>query len=166
VSDLVARADVVLRGTLEAPPSGPRVLRRSDDPVTYRFAVAEVFRGAAPTTTLVSSAASGASCGLEGLEPGREYVVFAQVRGDALEAGLCGGTASAGSGLVADVEQLTGPGQPPVSPGLIDEAVPLPGQPEAPGNGAWLVPLVGGGVLALVLAGLLVGVVLRGRRRG
>lgn len=168
MSDLVARADVVLRGTLEDVdrPSGSSMVQRSDDLVTYRFAVAEVFRGGAPSTTYVRSAASGASCGLEGLEPGREYVVFAEVRGDGLDAGLCGGTAAARSGLVADVEGVTGPGASPVPPGLIDEAAPLPGASSGPSATAWLVPLVGGGVLALVLAGLLLAVVRRGRRRG
>ena len=163
----VARADVVLRGTLADTdgPSRMSRLRSSEDPVQYTFTVAEVYKGNAAATTYVSSAASGASCGLEGLEPGREYVVFALVRGDGLQAGLCGGTAPAARGLVADVEQVTGSGPAPVPPGLIDEAAPLPGQRGAVGDRPWLVPLVGGLVLALVLAGLLVGVVLRGRRR-
>ena len=163
----VDRSDVVLRGTLEDvdKPSGPAVLQPSDPSVTYRFAVSEVFRGEAMETTYVSSSASGASCGLEGLQPGREYVVFAQTRGDTLWAGLCGGTARAASGLVADVREVTGPGHEPVRPGLVDEAARPPGAVSAAPEGAWLVPLVGGGVLALVLVGALVVVLRRGRRR-
>ena len=163
----VDRSDVVLRGTLEDvdKPSGPAVLQPSDPSVTYRFAVSEVFRGEAMETTYVSSSASGASCGLEGLQPGREYVVFAQTRGDTLWAGLCGGTARAASGLVADVREVTGPGHEAVRPGLVDEAARPPGAVSAAPEGAWLVPLVGGGVLALVLVGALVVVLRRGRRR-
>ena len=91
--------------------------------MTYRFAVGEVFRGRAATTTWVRSAASGASCGLEGLEPGREYVVFAQARGDALWAGLCDGTAEATGDLVAGVEQVSGTGRPPGQPASGGEGV-------------------------------------------
>ena len=163
----VDRSDVVLRGTLEDvdKPSGPAVLQPSDPSATYRFAVSEVFRGEAMETTYVSSSAYGASCGLESLLPGREYVVFAQAHGDTLWAGLCGGTALAAGGLVADVQAVTGPGHEPVRPGLVDEAAPLPGADSGAREGAWLVPLVGGGVLALVLVGALVVVLRRGRRR-
>jgi hypothetical protein len=161
-------ADVVLRGTLTETygPSKVGLLRSSEDPVRYTFNVAEIFKDDAAATTYVHSAASGASCGIEGLLPGREYVLFAQAKGEQLWVGLCGGSELAASGFVADVEQVTGPGQPPVPQGLIDEAAPLPGQRDVTGDRAWLVPLVGGAVLALVLAGLLVGVVRRGRRRG
>ena len=164
----VGRADVVLRGTLEDvdertglndPSSGASA-------VSYRFAVSEVFRGSASATTWVGSAANGASCGLEGLQAGRAYVVFAQERGERLWAGLCDGTAMATSGLVADVQQVTGPGQPPVPPGLIDEAAPLPGPSAGSSDTAWLVPLVGGLALALVLGVALWVVIRRGRRRG
>jgi hypothetical protein len=164
----VGRADVILRGTLadvdesaglNDPSSGARA-------VSYRFAVSEVFRGAASATTWVGSAADGASCGLEGLQAGREYVVFAQERGERLWAGLCDGTAMATSGLMADVEAVTGTGHRPVQAVSDDGRPPLPGQRDVAGDRAWLVPLVGGAVLALVLAGLLVGVVRRGRRRG
>ena len=163
----VGRADVVLRGTLadvdesaglNEPSSGARA-------VSYRFAVSEVFRGAASATTWVGSAADGASCGLEGLEAGREYVVFAQERGDRLWAGLCDGTATATSDLVADVEAVTGSGHPPVRADVVDPAAQPPGAVAPAREGAWLVPLVGGLALALVLGVALWVVVLRGRRR-
>lgn len=164
----VGRADVVLRGTLEDVDRSPGLNDPSSGAaaVSYRFAVSEVFRGAASATTWVGSAADGASCGLEGLQPGREYVVFAQEHGEQLWAGLCDGTAIAASGLVADVEAVTGSGHEPVQPGAVGRAAPLPGATSGPNGTAWRVPLVGGGALALVLTGLLVGVVLRGRRRG
>ena len=161
-------ADVVLRGTLTEieMPSRVQLLQSSQAPARYTFDVAEVYKGQARETTEVRSVTSSASCGIEGLLPGREYVLFTQVKGEQLWMGLCGGSDLAASGLVADVEQVTGPGRPPVPPGLIDETAPLPGASSGPRVMAWLVPLVGGGVLALVLAGLLLGVVRRGRRRG
>jgi hypothetical protein len=164
----VARADVVLRGTLEDVDESPGLNDPSSgaSAVSYRFAVSEVFRGAASATTWVGSAANGASCGLEGLQPGREYVVFAQARAERLWAGLCDGTALAASGLVADVEAVTGSGHEPVQPGAVGRAAPLPGASSGPNDTVWRVPLVGGGLLALALAALLVGVVIRGRRRG
>ena len=163
----VDRADVVVRATLE----GVDEPRGFTEPTTgaparsYRFTVARVYEGSAPVTARVGSAKDGASCGMEGLVPGREYVVFAQTRGDTLVAGLCGGTAVADSELVADVQDVTGPGHDPVRPGLVDEAAQPPGAASAAREGAWLVPLVGGGVLALLLVSALVVVLRRGRRR-
>lgn len=157
----VRAADVVFRGVLEhlQPPGG--LVSSSEDPTTYTFGVSEVFRGAATTTTDVRSPQSGASCGVEGLRPGREYVVFAQARGEQMWMELCGGTDLAASGLVADVQEITGPGHPPVQPGLVDEAAPLPGQHADPGGTGWL--LLGSG-LALALGGALVVVLFRRRR--
>jgi hypothetical protein len=168
VAESVDRADVVLLGRLSRSdgPSKVGLLPSSDDPVEYTFAVEEVYKGRAAATTHVVSPASSASCGLEGLLPGREYVVFAQAQGGELRAGLCGGSDLAATGLVADVEGVTGAGHAPAQPGVGDQDADLPGAGSAQSDTAWLVPLVGGGVLAVVLAGLLLGVVLRGRRRG
>lgn len=157
----MAHADVVLAGTLEevAEPRGLSEPSSGAPAQSYRFAVSEVYEGSASATNWVGSAKDGASCGLEGLEPGREYVVFAQERGDTLWASLCGGTGAATSGLVSEVEAVAGPGRDPVSAGSVGASAPT-------GEGAWQVPLVGGLLLALVLAGALVVVVRRGRRRG
>lgn len=161
-------ADVVLLGTLTGTDGPSRLgsVWSSDDPVRYEFSVAEVFKGEAAPTTHVHSAASGASCGIEGLLPGREYVLFTQVKGEQLWVDLCGGSDLAASGFVADVEQITGVGRAPLQAVPGDGRTPLAGQAGVAGGRAWLVPLVGGGVLAIVLAGLLLGVVRRGRRRG
>jgi hypothetical protein len=168
VTESVERADVVLLGRLSKSdgPSRVGLSPSSDDPWQYTFAVNEVYKGRAAGTTHVVSPASSASCGLEGLLPGRDYIVFAQAQGRELRASLCGGSDLAGSGLVADVEAVTGSGHPPVRAEVVDPAAPLPGAVAPAREGAWLVPLVGGLALALVLAGLLLAVVRRGRRRG
>lgn len=170
----VADADVVLRGTVTDVAVPPRLpLSSSADPATYTVTVAEVFKGTAAATTYVQSAVSGASCGLEGIDPGREYILFAKARGEALWASLCGGTGRADAELVAGVVRATGDGVPPrVAPQTQDPTPPegpvrrLPGERNpAAGDTAWLVPLVGGSVLALLLGAALVLVLVRGRRR-
>ena len=166
-AQLVDRSDVVLRGTLEdvAEPAGLAEPSSGAPARSYRFTVAEVYRGTVAPTTWVGSAADGASCGLEGLEPGREYVVFAQERGEELWANLCGGTAPADTRLVGEVEAVAGPGQAPA------QALPEAPSGQPPGavapasDRAWLVPLLGGLALALGLGVALVVVVQRGHRR-
>lgn len=106
----VDRADVVLVGVVtdrQGPPLRP--VMSSGDPATYTVEVDRVFKGEARPTTYVLSADSGASCGLEGIEEGGRYVVFADRSGDELWASLCGGTAAADPALVAEVEAVTGP---------------------------------------------------------
>jgi hypothetical protein len=98
----VSGADVVLLGTLT-----------EADPGTYHVDVARVLKGTSGPQAQIRSADNGASCGLEGMEPGRRYVFFAVHGGgegassDALWANLCGGTGPATGSLVAEVEKLT-----------------------------------------------------------
>jgi hypothetical protein len=164
----VDRAEVVMRGTLEhvAEPRGFSEPTTGAPARSYRFTVSRVYEGSAPTTAWVGSAKDGASCGLEGLEPGRAYVVVAKQRGEALWADLCGGTAPVATGLLADVEAVTGPGQGPVAAATGASSAPVPGAAAPRREGAWRVPLVGGLALALALGAALVVVVRRGRRRG
>jgi hypothetical protein len=171
-AESVAGADVVLQGTV-SDVDLPSRLSSSADPAVYTVRVARVFKGEAAVTTFVQSAASGASCGLEGVEPGREYVLFAQQKGGELWSGLCGGSGPATADLVADVQGVVGGGAAPPAAPATQDASPsegpvreLPGQrnPSA-GDTAWLVPLVGGSVLALLLGAGLVLVLVRGRRR-
>ena len=110
VAQRVEGADVIVRGTIastEDPGGGA-----SNRLVAYDIAVTEVYKGSGSATTQVRSEAAGGSCGIE-VQPGREYVVFANRVGNGLQAHLCGGTAAASPELVADVERLTGPGTPP-----------------------------------------------------
>ena len=101
--DHAAWADVVFTGTLteiDLPPE--RRVMSSGEKVDYTFAVDAVHQGEVRATAVVTSAVSGASCGLEGLKVDRAYVVFATGDPARFEANLCGGTAPAGAGLLDD----------------------------------------------------------------
>jgi hypothetical protein len=122
VADFAGRATDVVSGTVTdvvPPPSQKRM--SSLDPATYVVKVDRVFKGEAGPTIEVLSPNSGASCGLEHVEPGRRYVVFASHQSmqgkdsDHLWANLCGGTGPATPELVAAVEEATGDGTVPAS---------------------------------------------------
>ncbi|NYE38934.1 hypothetical protein F4692_004089 [Nocardioides cavernae] len=116
-ADLVALADHVFTGTVVdiGEPAGGGVVS-STDPVAYTIAVEAVHQGEVGSVAVVESAASGASCGLEGMVVDRHYVVFANADADRLTASSCGGTAPASPRLVRTVERLTGePTAPDVS---------------------------------------------------
>ena len=119
----VTWADVVVVGEVtEITPPPERAVMSSGDPATYTVDVDEILKGTSPGTVDVRSAVSGGSCGLEGIEVGREYVVFAayqDIEGKQTEelwASLCGGTTGASDSKVAEVEAVTGPGHPPAQP--------------------------------------------------
>ena len=158
VAEQVERADLVVKGSIEARDEGPpKVISSSADPVTYTVAVDEVLKGASGPVAKVESAAQSASCGLE-VQVGRSYVIFAEVAHAAhavddgvYEASLCGGTSGARPGFVSQVAAITG-----AATGPDDSILPPTGGPP---------------VAAMALGGLLVagaavvaGVVL-GRRR-
>jgi hypothetical protein len=94
------------------------------NPAVYGIEVQKVFRGNPGARLEVYSAASGASCGLE-VRKGRRYLLFAapgglfaeqgdDARNDArLWAHLCNGTQRATPRVIAQVEQVTGPGMAP-----------------------------------------------------
>jgi hypothetical protein len=88
-----ARADVVFTGRLQEIDAGVRgPIRSTMDPVTYRFEVERVFKGEVRQNASVVSPADGASCGLERMNVGARYTVFAQTDAGVLRSGLCGGT--------------------------------------------------------------------------
>lgn len=173
----VERADVVVRGTVDSREGpAPAKIRSSRDEVTYVVTVAEVYRGDPPRPLEVHSVESGASCGLENIRLGDEYVVFANQGTDPgnegeLWASLCGGTAPATPRLVTAVEAVTGPGTGPsasdlptdVPAGTAGVATPDLGDSPA-GSGlptqAWSLGL---GVAAVAIAGAVIS--RRGRRR-
>jgi len=89
--EYVDGATVVFTGTVtdtEPPPKRP--VMSSMDPVTYTFDVERAFKGDVSGPLPVLSAESGASCGLEGVEVGQRYVVFASEskRGDSIVNGF------------------------------------------------------------------------------
>lgn len=163
-------AGVVFTGTLtERTPPPTEGTWSSADPATHSFDVTEVYEGDVGARVDVLSAVSGASCGLEGMQEGTAYVVFAGYRDimgestDVLWASLCGGTSPASASLVDRVERVTGPGHSPTSePG---STAPVPqaegnlagDQPPGTRSGppGWLL-WSGGSAAALLAAGALV----------
>jgi hypothetical protein len=162
----VADADVVVTGRFVERQEPPRFMS-SADPVTYTVQVDQVHKGTAPTELAVRTAMSGASCGLEGIELDRPYLVFASSgeptggrtgSGHELWASLCGGTTRADAGTLREVEEVTGPARPAADAetvtgrgeGHAGPALVSTGSEEQP---AWLW-LVGGG---LFLGGAAVG---------
>lgn len=128
--DFVDWADLVVAGTVADRDVSGGFLGRGGDTATYTVEVDRVYEGDATQTMEISSSAGGASCGLEYVEEGGRYVVFADRRRDGEHwASLCGGTAPASDRLVAQVEQLLGPGDAP-TPGGPEPTPDLPGWPE------------------------------------
>lgn len=122
-----ARADVVFAGRLLEIDEGVRgPLRSSMDPVTYRFDVERVFKGAVPKNPSVMSVAGGGSCGLEGMNVGARYTIFAQAEAGSLRSGLCGGThAGDPDPAVAVMSGLILPPVPGAPPGWVFAAAAL-----------------------------------------
>jgi len=112
-------ADVVVTGTIDDRDTSGFPFTSSTDPATYTVTVDQVHKGEALATPQVLSPASGASCGLENVDIGGRYVVFAayeNIDGEKsadLWSSLCGGTERASAPLVAAVAALTGPGRAP-----------------------------------------------------
>ncbi|GAA1389735.1 hypothetical protein [Luteococcus peritonei] len=111
-ADLVARARVVEVTEPAAVDSGATR--------TYRLELERLYQGSSPVATQVTSSAQGASCGLEGISPGDDIVLFATGSEGDWKASLCGGTtradARASGGdvtVLAEVEQLLGSGSTP-----------------------------------------------------
>lgn len=153
------RADTVFAGRLvhrEEPPSAP--VMSSLDPATLTFEVSRVYKGEATDRQRVTTAQSGASCGLE-IEGEGPFLVFAERDGAGLTASLCGGTRPLDEGSAS----AYGSGKPPASaPGVSAAGVVA----SAPGNvapGSALVLTGAGVVAALGLAGSVVVLRRRGR---
>jgi hypothetical protein len=165
-ADALGRADAVFVGRVVgyAGPSKSGTWS-STDPALWRFAVSQVYKGDVRAVQDVVSEVSGASCGLEIPKIG-EFLVFATVRGSGigpdpgagqLYAGLCGGTRTTSTGLLA--------------PELARAHSPSPAAPLAPLAGGgdetdpvapWVWPvlaIVGGAAVGLVV------VLLRKRRK-
>jgi len=105
---------------------------------TFELDVDTVWVGE-PTTELHSEA-SGASCGLEGIEEGERYVFFGYRQGrEEVRAQLCGGTSRATPRLLTRLERAAGRGSPaPDATSAPASRADEPGTPQA----AWLIGLV------------------------
>lgn len=131
-------------------------------------------------TLLVVPGGSAVACSCVGLTPAQAVADADMVlRGTVTDVarpsrlGLRSSTGPAEAELVAGVAQATGAGEPPrAAPDTqypnpsASPVPPLPGErTPAAGDTAWLVPLVGGSVLALLLGAALVLVLVRGHTR-
>lgn len=101
----VAWSDAVFTGTFTRYAAAPEGLQG------YRFDVHEVFSGDLSATTDVGS---HLACGLERMEVGTTYLVFAARDDGLLMSSSCSGTGPVSPARVAAVEDLTGPGRQPV----------------------------------------------------
>lgn len=161
-AEAVAQASAVFEGDVTAvvPPSRTGQWS-SNDPVAYTVRVAQVYKGSVPAETVVTSATSEASCGVE-LKG--HVVVFADGPAYAMSTTLCSVPAP------LNRSQL-GPGRPPATRWLSESPPPSAGAPAPSADGSpstdssgwwatvtWLA--LGG---AVVLGGLLVW---RRRHRG
>lgn len=150
--EFIEHADVIVVGTLTGiDPTGGS---SSADPIWYELDVEQVFEGTATQRLRFSSAASGASCGLENMQTGVRYLVFLTGVTGSLSANLCGGTQPVeGADDVLDAVTALG-----ASP-------PEPGGPPPMGEGESGVPraLTIAGLAALVVIAVWWAVI--GRRR-
>lgn len=109
---LLSWSDAVFTGTLSAiEPPPQRDVMSSADPNTYTFDVGTVYEGDLGGEAAVKSAMSGASCGLERMDVGTEYLVFATVSDGELWSGLCSGTQPVRRAPVDRIAELAGPPQ-------------------------------------------------------
>ena len=130
------QADVVFTGTLTERREPPFSLTRSSaDPATFVFRVEAVHKGRASRVQGLTSAMSGASCGIE-LPEGRSALVFAERRDGELTANLCGGSRVL-AGDETPFDTVADPRE--------GSSIPLTG------SGLWLSAL---GAAAVVLAGV------------
>ncbi len=102
-------SNVVFRGTLVAitPPAGDT---SSTAMTTYAIQARTAYKGAVDYNTEIQSEVSGASCGLEGMEEGTEYVFFATGTAAPYHASLCGGTEPVTPERLTKIEQVLGEG--------------------------------------------------------
>ncbi|MGA9749705.1 MAG: hypothetical protein WBQ50_19810 [Nocardioides sp.] len=102
-------ADVVVIARVDSVRLPLALLSSSADPARYELVVEQALKGDVAARLTVLSAQSGASCGLEGVEEGGRYVVFADLApSGALTASLCGGTQAATGPVVAETIRATG----------------------------------------------------------
>ena len=79
------------------------------DPVTFSFTVETVYKGDVRTSTAVTTAVAGPSCGYE-FVAGKRYTVFATTTGGRLETNLCRGNVE---GTIAPADYGLGSGRAP-----------------------------------------------------
>lgn len=150
-------ADLVASGTVTTVQRGPG--SSSGERVFYTLAVDKSFKGEAWQTTTVTSAASGASCGVQGIDEGDDIVLFASESPGGWTTTLCDGTAPASPALLQEVEKALGAGKAPQE-GTDPKAA------RAEGSGESAPRLFGAAAIGFMVAAAVAGVVLARQRRG
>lgn len=108
-ADFVERAEVVVVASVDDVQRPRGLFTSTADLAHYDLTVEQVLKGEATPRLAVLSAQSGASCGLEGVQEGARYVVFADREpSGALTASLCGGTQPASEQLVLETTEAVG----------------------------------------------------------
>jgi len=145
LADRLSAADVVFLGT---PTNGdePEGAVSSADPVRWTFHVDAVHKGAVTRTVNVLSALDSASCGIP-FEVNNPYLVFGVINGDAVTAGLCGGTERLDQ-IPADVLASLGDG---AAPAVQNPPGGSTGGPSGASSDSWRAPLLIAAGAALVL---------------
>ncbi|MCQ6563801.1 hypothetical protein [Paenibacillus mendelii] len=93
IEDQLNRKTAIFTGkvvSLTKPVQGE--IQSSADPVEAQFEVKTVWKGEVGSQTAVYTALSSVSCGYEGFEVNKEYIVYAYGGPDRLETGFCEGT--------------------------------------------------------------------------
>lgn len=128
-----AAADQVFTGTvLDSTRSG-----RGPGQIVYDVEVDRSFKGDVAGTVQVATAASSATCGLEGIPLGSDYIFFSTTvaKGrDMVTANLCGGSTPLTEALVRKVEAVAGPGTTPPTESGDGDADAGGGSPGADGD--------------------------------
>ncbi|UNX56646.1 hypothetical protein MF406_18515 (plasmid) [Georgenia sp. TF02-10] len=156
-------ADVVFTGELVATAA-------EGDAVQHTFRVVEVYDGAAPASTDVTTRSAGPDCGAPSLEEGRTYVVFAHGARDGLTTTGCSGTRAATDGYLDRVRASLGEGTAPVDDEETDggtDGVTGPGA-EGPAGGedeGELLAVVAGAAAVLIVGAIGIGAWRRARGR-
>lgn len=152
---LLGYVDTVAAGELtEIAPPPPQSGSNVDVPdhLTYTVTVQTVFKGEPGDPLVFQSSPFGASCGLENMRVGDDYVFF--VRDGT--SGLCDGTSPATPQLIADVEAVTGPGQPVTAPEPTTAPEAAPETEHESGAPPFLWPALAAAVVVLMALGWLV----------
>lgn len=103
-AEAVQRADLVVHVTIDTVPAS----NTSAAEVTYTGRVVSTYKGDAGSHINVVSAASGASCGLERIEKGKDYLLYARGDSSRWTASLCDGTTAWSEARGAEVAKITG----------------------------------------------------------
>lgn len=131
VEEQADNADVIAR-VLVTQVDRPADPQSSADPVVYTAQTALVWQGELPAEFTFTSAFSGVSCGLEGVEEGHDILLFATMEAGQATTTLCSGTSAATEERIAEVTDLLGE---PVVPANAESV------PEVPGSErGWLFP--------------------------